>query len=80
MITFDGVIRKLREGKRVELKFHLNFGVYSRHELTLERGKICDKSYVDGSTSQFTIRQYSESFYGEAFRKNAVELIEERTT
>jgi hypothetical protein len=52
MITFSEVLQYLKKGKTVELKFHLNFGLFSRHELCLVDGKIEDFSYVDESRSR----------------------------
>jgi hypothetical protein len=76
MITFNEVLTHLEQGKTVELKFHLNYGLYSRHELSLANGKIEDFSYVDDSTSTYTVKQYKRSFHGNAFKKNAVDLEE----
>ena len=58
MITFNEVMQHLNAGKTVELKFHLNGFLFSRHTLTLVGGKIEDESGVDGSTSSYTIEQY----------------------
>ena len=76
MITFNEVMQLLNTGKTVELKFHLNGFLFSRHTLTLVDGKIEDESGVDGSTSSYTIKQYRCSFHGRAFKANAVELSE----
>jgi hypothetical protein len=76
MTTFNEVITLLRQGKSVELKFHLNGFLFSRHTLTLVDGKIEDESAVDGSTSTYTIESYKRSFHGKAFQANAVELSE----
>ena len=76
MITFNEVLAHLEQGKTVELKFHLNYGLFSRHELSLVDGKIEDFSYVDDSTSTYTVKQYKKSFHGKAFKKNAVDLEE----
>jgi hypothetical protein len=76
MITFNEVIQYLKAGKTVELKFHLNGFLFSRHTLMLVNGKIEDESGVDGSTSIYTIDSYKRSFHGRAFKKNAVELSE----
>ena len=76
MPTFDEVLALLRKGKSVELKFHLNGFLFSRHTLTLVDGKIEDESSVDGSTSVYTIESYKRSFHGRAFRCKAVELSE----
>ena len=76
MITFNEVMEYLRAGKTVELKFHLNGFLFSRHTLTLVGKNIEDESSVDGSTSTYTIEQYKRSFHGRAFKKNAVELSE----
>ena len=76
MITFNEVMKYLEAGKKVELKFHLNGFLFSRHTLTLVGSKIEDESSVDGSTSIYTIEQYKRSFHGRAFKKNAVELSE----
>jgi hypothetical protein len=76
MITFTEVLALLRQGKSVELKFHLNGLIFSRHTLTLIGRNIEDESSVDGSTSTYTIEQYKRSFHGRAFKKNAVELSE----
>ncbi len=76
MITFNDVLALLNQGKSVELKFHLNGFLFSRHTLTLVGRKIEDESSVDGSTSTYTIEQYKRSFHGRAFKKNAVELSE----
>jgi len=76
MITFNEVLGHLEQGKAVELKFNLIGGLYSRHELSLDDGKIIDFSYVDDSTSTYTIKQYKNSFHGKAFQKGAVKLEE----
>jgi len=76
MITFNDVLALLKKGKVVELKFHLNGFLFSRHTLTLVDGKIEDESAVDGSTSVYTTEQYKRSFHGRAFKANAVELSE----
>ena len=76
MITFNEVMEYLKAGKTVELKFHLNGFLFSRHTLTLSDGEIEDESGVDGSKSVYTIKQYKCSFHGRAFKKNAVELSE----
>ena len=76
MVKFSDVLALLDQGKSVELKFHLNGFLFSRHTLTLVDGKIEDESGVDGSTSSYTIKQYRCSFHGKAFKKNAVELSE----
>ena len=76
MITFNEVMQLLNTGKTVELKFHLNSFLFSRHTLTLVGRKIEDESSVDGSISTYTIEQYKRSFHGRAFKKNAVELSE----
>ena len=76
MVTFEEVFTLLKQGKTVELKFLLSFGLYSRHELALIDGKIEDFSYVDDSTSTYTIEQYKRSFHGKAFRSSAVEMLE----
>jgi hypothetical protein len=80
MITFEEVLVKLKEGKSVLLKFNLNFGVYSRHKLSLRKGKIVDHSYVDESITRSTIMAYRTGFYGKAFSKKAVQLIKETNT
>jgi predicted nucleotidyltransferase len=76
MITLKEVMNYLKAGKTVELKFHLNGFLFSRHTLTLVDGKIEDESAVDGSTFVSTIKSYKHSFHGRAFKKNAVELSE----
>jgi hypothetical protein len=76
MITFSEVLQYLKKGKTVELKFHLNFGLFSRHELCLVDGKIEDFSYVDESRSRYSIKEYKKSFHGKAFEKGAVQLDE----
>ena len=76
MPTFDEVLALLKKGKSVELKFHLNGFLFSRHTLTLVDGKIEDESAVDGSTSTYSIENYKRSFHGRAFRSKAVELSE----
>jgi hypothetical protein len=60
----------------VELKFHLNGFLFSRHTLTLVDGNIENESGVDGSTSTYSIDSYKRSFHGRAFKANAVELSE----
>ena len=77
MITFDEVVAKLKAGKSIELKFNLNGGVYSRHLLSLDDGILTDESFVDGSITNTTVARYKKSFYGKAFNKNAVQLLEE---
>jgi hypothetical protein len=76
MITFNKVLKLLKQDKAVELKFYLVAGLFSRHELSLEDGKIQDLSYVDSSITTYTIKQYKRSFHGKAFKKHAVELSE----
>ena len=76
MITFDEVMQYLNAGKTVELKFHLNGFLFSRHTLTLVGRKIEDESAVDGSTSTYSVESYKRSFHGRAFKSNAVELSE----
>jgi hypothetical protein len=76
MITFNEVMKYLKAGKTVELKFHLNGFLFSRHTLTIVDGKIEDESGVDGSTSTYSIDSYKHSFHGRAFALNAVELSE----
>jgi hypothetical protein len=76
MITFKEVLALLKQKKTVELKFHLNGPIFSRHILTLENGKIEDESCVDGTISTYSIEQYKRSFHGKAFHANAVELSE----
>jgi hypothetical protein len=76
MITFKEVLALLKQGKSVELKFHLNGCLFSRHTLTLVDGKIEDESGVDDSTSIYTIDSYRRSFHGRAFKRKAVELSE----
>ena len=76
MITFNDVMQHLKLDKTVELKFSLNFGLYSRHELSLVDGRIEDFSYVDESRSRYTIKEYKKSFHGKAFAKGAVQLEE----
>jgi hypothetical protein len=78
MITFADVLTKLKQGKSVWLKFNLNFGIYSRHKLRLQKGMIVDHSYVDQSIERSSIAAYMTGFYGEAFSKNAVQLIQEK--
>ena len=76
MITFNEVMQYLKKGKSVELKFHLNGFLFSRHTLTLVDGKIEDDRGVDCSISTYTIDSYKRSFHGKAFKANAVELSE----
>jgi hypothetical protein len=80
MISFEEVTRKLKAGNILELKFNLIGGLYSRHLLSYDDGFIRDESFVDGSVSKTTIAKYKKSFYGKAFTKNAVQLIEEINT
>ena len=76
MITLFEVLKILRTGKTVELRFNLNCHVYSRHALSLDDGVIKDESFVDGSVTRSTIEEYSRGFYAEAFSKNSVQLLE----
>ena len=76
MIIFKDVLALLSQCKSVELKFHLNGPLFSRHLLTMVNGKIEDESCVDGTISTYTIEQYKRSFHGRAFTANAVELSE----
>ena len=76
MITFNEVLAHLEQGKAVELRFHLNYGLFSRHELSLVDSKIEDFSYVDDSTSTYTIKEYKNSFHGKAFQRGTVQLEE----
>ena len=76
MITFQEVLAHLKQKKTVEVKFHLNGPIFSRHLLTLVDGKIEDESCVDGTTSIYTVESYKRSFHGRAFEANAVELSE----
>ena len=77
MITFDEALIKLKEGKRLELKFILCGFLFSRHELSLDDGKITDFSYVDSSTTTCSINKYKRGFYGKAFKQKTVILEEE---
>ena len=76
MATFEEVLQLLQSGKSVELKFHLNSIMFSRHELFLVDGKIEDFSYVDNSTTTYSVSEYRRSFYGKAFNKSTVEIDE----
>ena len=76
MISFNEVLAYLEQGKTVEVKFNINYGLFSRHELSLVDGKIEDYSYVYGATTVYTIKQYKKSFHGKAFEKGAVQLDE----
>ena len=76
MATFDEVLQLIKSGKSVELKFYLSMGLFSRHELSLEDGKIEDFSFIDSSLSTYTIEEYKQSFHGKAFISNAVEIEE----
>jgi len=77
MITFNEMLQHLKQGKTVELKFNLNFGVYSRHRLRLRRGIIVDHSFVDNSVTRTSAKAYRRGFYGKAFNKHAIELLKE---
>ncbi|TAK54028.1 MAG: hypothetical protein EPO24_13605 [Bacteroidetes bacterium] len=77
MISLEEALTKLKEGKRLELKFYLAGGLFSRHELSLDNGMIVDFSYVDDSTTMTTIKEYKRGFYGRAFKKQHVQLEEE---
>ena len=77
MITFEEALKKLKEGSTLELKFNLCGGLFSRHELSLYNDTITDYSYVDGSTTTYSINEYKRGFYGKAFRQKAVILEEE---
>ena len=74
MVKFNEVLAHLEAGKTVELRFQLNYGVFSIHELSLVDGKIEDFSHVDSSTSRYTINDYRKSFHGKAFEKGAVQI------
>lgn len=76
MASFYHVLAFIKEGKRVELKFRLNAFVFSRHELSWANGKIQDFSYVDDSTTNYTIKQYQRSFYGKMFNRKRVKIEE----
>ena len=76
MATFEKVLSLLRQGKSVELKIYLVGGLFGRHLLSLEGGKIRDFSYVDDSTNICSIKEYKASFYGKAFRKKCVKIDE----
>jgi hypothetical protein len=76
MATFDEVLQLIKSGKSVELKFYLSMGLFSRHELSLEDGKIEDFNFIDSSLSTYTIEEYKQSFHGRAFISNAVEIEE----
>ena len=77
MTTLDEVMRKIKSGVTVELRFYLAGGLlFSVHDLWFEDGKIYDFSYVDSSENFYTEKQYRYSFYGKAFKKHSVKLME----
>ena len=76
MATFEEVLALLKQGRFVELRFHLNSILFSRHELFLVDGKIQDFSYVDDSTNTYSVSEYRRSFYGKAFTNSTVEIDE----
>jgi hypothetical protein len=76
MIAFLTVLELLQRGNSVELKFRLACGLFTRHTLTLVDGKIKDFSYVDESTTKYSLAEYRSSQYGEAFEHNTVEIID----
>lgn len=77
MTTLDEVMNIIKSGQTVELHFYLAGGLlFSVHDLWFEDGKIYDFSYVDSSEYSYTERQYRSSFYGKAFKKNSVKLME----
>jgi hypothetical protein len=76
-MTFDDLLHRLRIRDTVTVKFFLNYGLYSCHELRLVRSTIVDFSHVDGSTTRTSITNYRNGFYGQAFKQNAVKLLED---
>ncbi len=76
-MTFDDLLHLLRVRDTVTVKFFLNYGLYSCHELRLVRNSIIDFSHVDGSTTRTSIEKYRNGFYGQAFKQNAVKIMEE---
>lgn len=76
-MTFDDLLHLLRMRDTVTVKFFLNCGLYSCHELRLVRSTIVDFSHVDGSTTRTSITKYRDGFYGKAFKQSAVKIMEE---
>jgi hypothetical protein len=76
-MTFDDLLHILRVRDSVTVKFFLNYGLYSCHELRLVRSTIFDFSHVDGSTTRCSVSKYRNGFYGQAFKQNAVKLLED---
>lgn len=80
LLTWDEAAQKLHNGKTLEIAISLgkNGGIFARHTLHLnKRGFIVDHSSVDNSTNSSSVPDYRSGFYGKAFKKNAVRLIEE---
>jgi hypothetical protein len=76
MIAFLTVLELLQQGNSVELKFRLACGLFTRHTLTLVDGMIEDFSYIDESTTTYSLQEYRHSIYGKAFEHNTVEIID----
>jgi hypothetical protein len=76
MITLDEVIKKIKSGATLQLRFYLAGGLFSVHELWFDDGRIFDFSYVDSTESSWTEKQYRSSFYATAFIKHSVKLME----
>jgi hypothetical protein len=75
-MTFNDLLRLLHVRDTVTVKFFLNYGLYSCHELRLVRRTIVDFSHVDGRTTRCSVLKYRNGFYGQAFKQNAVKLLE----
>lgn len=69
-------MKRIKSGETIELQFSLAGGLYSRHELWIEGGMIHDFSCVDSSEYFCTEKEYRSSFYGKAFKKQSVKLME----
>ena len=78
MTTLDEVMKQIKSGVTVQLRFYLAGGLFSVHDLWFEDGLIYDFSYVDSAESSYTEKQYRSSFYGTAFNKQSVKLMEVR--
>jgi hypothetical protein len=76
-MTFDDLLHLLHVQDTVTVKFFLNYGLYSCHELRLVRRTLVDFSHVDGSTTRCSVAKYRNGFYGQAFKQNAVKLLED---
>lgn len=77
--TWDEVQKLLREGKELELRLALNYGVYSRYTLSAdnESDKIFVEMHIDDSTYKTTFVKFlTKGNWAKGFQNNAVYLLE----